>query len=212
MPDPDYDPFAVLRRPERTSSTTTTRNSATSNTQISRVKRKLTLTLDGTPNGNHAYTWDYPDGSFENHYKTPLYTLRISNGKHTRAFQVIRFGPRYVRSEGYSVAGLADHQTHSLTWYPEYMLHSTDSAENGAWIVYGNFLIHDGPNTNDPNRADSTIGTAGCLEVFGHDGFSSFNKALRELGGVTSNKDVDAKIIYLKAVRPIIRGRTLVLP
>ena len=54
MPDPDYDPFAVLRRPERTSSTTTTRNSATSNTQISRVKRKLTLTLDGTPNGNHA--------------------------------------------------------------------------------------------------------------------------------------------------------------
>lgn len=211
MPNPDYDPFAVLYGSNATN-TNATRNSVTTNARISRVKRKLTLTLDGTPNGNHAYTWDYPDGSFENHYKNPLYTLRISNGKHTRAFQVIRFGPRYVIGEGYSVAGLADHQTHSLTWYPEYMLHSTDSAENGAWIVYGNFLIHDGPNTSDPNRADSMIGTAGCLEVFGHDGFSSFNKALRELGGVTSNKDVDAKIIYLKAVRPIIRGRTLVLP
>ncbi|WP_201634692.1 hypothetical protein [Psychrobacter immobilis] len=56
------------------------------------------------------------------------------------------------------------------------------------------------------------IGTAGCLEVFGHDGFSKFNKALRDLGGVTSNENVDAKITYLKAVRPVIRGRTLVIP
>lgn len=91
MPNPDYDPFAVLYGPNATN-TNTTRNSVTTNARISRVKKKLTLTLDGTPNGNHAYTWDYPDGSFENHYKTPLYTLRISNGKHTRAFQVIRFG------------------------------------------------------------------------------------------------------------------------
>lgn len=209
---PQRDPFEVLRRSERTSSTNATQNSTTTNARISRVKRKLTLTLDGKPNGNYAYTWDYPDGEFTNHYKTPLYTLRISNGIHTKAFQVIRFGPRYVRNEGYSVAGLADHQTHSLTWYPEYKLHSTDTAENGAWIVYGNFLIHDGPDTNNPNRADSMIGTAGCLEVFGPNGFSNFNRVLRELGGVTSNKDVDTKITYLKAIRPVIRGRTLVIP
>lgn len=191
---------------------TATTSRGTTNARISRVKRKLTLTLAGTPNGNHAYTWDYPHGEFTNHYKTPLYTLKVSNGIHTKVFQVIRFGPRYVRGEGYSVAGLADLQTHGLTWYPEYKLHSTDVAENGAWKVYGNFLIHDGPDTTDPSRADSMIGTAGCLEVFGYDGFSSFNKALRELGGVASNQNVDAKITYEKAVRPVIRGKTLVVP
>lgn len=51
-----------------------------------------------------------------------------------------------------------------------------------------------------------------CLEVFGYDGFSKFNKALRDLGGVNLNENVDAKITYLKAVRPVIRGRTLVIP
>lgn len=211
-PSENYDPFAVLRNPSRSSGVIATQDSQTRNTQISRVKSKLELTLSGVPNGNHAYTWDYPDGEFTNHYKTPLYNLQISNGTHTRAFQVIRFGPRNKRGKPLSVAGLADHQTHTLTWLPSYVLHSTDVAENGAWIVYDNFLIHDGPNTSDPTRDDSMIGTAGCLEVFGHNGFSRFNATLRELGGVAKNEQVDAEITYLRAIRPVIRGMELVIP
>ena len=58
----------------------------------------------------------------------------------------------------------------------------------------------------------SNIGTAGCLEVFGMKGFSKFNAARRELGGVAKNEQVDAEITYLRAVRPVIRGRELIIP
>ena len=76
-------------------------------------------------------------------------------------------------------------------------MHSTNSAENGAWIVYGNFLVHDGPDS-----LNEAYGTAGCLEVVGVNGFSKLNNAIRTLSGETDLHNVDAIIKYEAAKRP----------
>jgi hypothetical protein len=42
---------------------------------------------------------------------------------------------------------LADYQTHTIkAWLPDYSVHSYPSPEDGAWQVYNNFVIHDGPD------------------------------------------------------------------
>ncbi|WP_312969071.1 hypothetical protein [Acinetobacter gerneri] len=164
-------------------------------------KCEVFLTLEGEPLPNaFAYTWPYPDGDTRLAIKTPLFKLHMYTKKNSIGwdFKVIRFGPRNSK-EILSVAGLADRQTHKLTWMPNYMLHSTNLAENGAWIVTGNFLIHDGPDTASPN---DLIGTAGCLEVFGPNGFSVFNQKMLELSGEDNLHKIKATILYKKSIRP----------
>jgi hypothetical protein len=157
---------------------------------------QVTLTVAGAPNGNYALSWAYPDGDPSQAYRTPLYNLTISSTRGSQTFQVIRFGPRNENGN-LSASGLADQQTHRLKWYPEYELHSTNLAENGAWIVYGNFMLHDGPD-----NFSEAYGTAGCLEVTGANGFSRLNDAIRRLSGESNLFNVDAIIKYEKAKRP----------
>jgi len=77
------------------------------------------------------------------------------------------------------VVGLADHQTHIIkAWLPNYRVHSARSQENRAWQVYGNFLIHDGPD--NPTELFATIG---CVEVMGYRGFVKFNDLIISLSG-----------------------------
>ncbi len=38
---------------------------------------KVTLTVGGKPNGNHALTWAYPDGNQNEFYYAPLYDLNL---------------------------------------------------------------------------------------------------------------------------------------
>lgn len=56
-------------------------------------------------------------------------------------------------------ARLADAQVHVVkAWLPHHKVHSAPSIEDGGWQVYGNFLIHDGPD-NDVN----VHATNGCM-------------------------------------------------
>jgi hypothetical protein len=76
---------------------------------------------------------------------------------------------------------LAKHQTHVIkAWLPHYRVHSALSVENGAWQVYGNFLIHDGPD--NPSELFATIG---CIEIMGKQGFMKFNDLIVSLSGPT---------------------------
>jgi hypothetical protein len=63
-------------------------------------------------------------------------------------------------------------------WIPTYRVHSALSPENGAWQVYDNFLIHDGPD--NPTELFATIG---CIEVMGNRGFVKFNDLIISLSG-----------------------------
>jgi len=95
-------------------------------------------------------------------------------------------------------------------WLPNYTVHSAASLEAGAWQVYQNFLIHDGPD--DP--ANEVYATIGCIEICGQpQGFDTFNNFLIGLSGPKA-KDRAAQlaeigaarnltITYLKAPRPV---------
>lgn len=62
---------------------------------------------------------------------------------------------------------------------PNYRVHSADSKENGAWQVYEDFLIHDGPD-----NASELFATIGCIEIMGERGFVRFNDLLVALSGL----------------------------
>jgi hypothetical protein len=126
----------------------------------------------------------------------------------TATFSVFRFGVESKDGRTAHVVGLADQQTHAIkAWDPTYRVHSARSPENGAWQVYGNFLIHDGPD-NDTEL----FATIGCVEIMGPQGFSKFNNLLISLMDPPGSNDDQKlaaigrsgqlKITYERATRP----------
>jgi len=181
--------------------------------------RPIELTVGNQP-GKEAVMQSYPfdDGKT---YLMPMYALTVA-GKddggavRTRVFDVLRFGvKRNTVGDAARVVGLADAQTHIIkTWDPTYIVHSAPSAENGAWQVYDNFLIHDGPD--DPTR--ERFGSIGCVEICrGPQGFVGFNDFLISLSGsVEATRDKKLadigksgvmKITYLLATRPPLKSQ-----
>lgn len=88
-------------------------------------------------------------------------------------------------------------------------MHSAPSVEKGAWQVYGNFLIHDGPD--DP--ASQVYASIGCVEICGGpNGFVKFNDYIISLSGTKAKtrakklaeigRSKIMKITYLAASRP----------
>jgi hypothetical protein len=163
-----------------------------------------------------AVTWAYPEGKGHGLFWIPTYNLEVSGVdisgiRIKRNFEVIRFGIYCpTKSSKPRVVGLANYQVHLIgAWLPHYSVHSAPSVEQGAWQVYGNFLIHDGPD--DPRK--EVYASIGCIEICGGPaGFDAFNDHLIALSGP---KAADRKaqlaeigrarnltITYLNAVRP----------
>ena len=183
--------------------------------------RPVKLLVGSKPIGT-AVTWAYPDGGAET-YIIPTYELTVSGKDHSgvshqRKFEVIRFGVHQNGKRGQpAVVGLANHQTHILkAWLPDYTVHSASSPEKGAWQVYENFLIHDGPD--DPHR--EVYASIGCIEICGGpNGFFDFNDYLIQLSGPRSTNRAEQlkeigrvrniSIEYEKASRPpLLRRRS----
>jgi hypothetical protein len=123
-------------------------------------------------------------------------------------FPVFRFGIYCPDGKRVSVVGLANHQTHTIKrWISTYIVHSATSKENGAWQVYGDFLIHDGPD-----NASEIFATIGCVEIIGPQGFTKFNDLLISMmdpPGANRDAQLTAigssgllRITYEKAERP----------
>jgi hypothetical protein len=151
--------------------------------------RKIQLTVGGAPIGR-AKTWSYPAGDGKL-YDIPTYTLEIvgtdgAGRRETYTYEVIRFGVnRKSDKETAKVVGLAEYQSYTVrAWLPTYSVHSARSVEVGAWHIFDNYLIHDGPD--DPRGDDPPYATAGCIEVCGGpQGFDRFNDQLIKLAGST---------------------------
>lgn len=178
---------------------------------IRRINLKVWDSKVGT-----AVTWSYPDKDGK-YYLIPTYKMTVdgtddAGGAAHREFEVIRFGPNRHKSDGRPahMVGLRDYQKHKIKlWYGAYSVRSARSEEKGAWKVFGDYLVHDGPD--DPMH--QRYATAGCIEVCGGPhGFDLFNdyiisisgskrktryKKLREIGG--SGRMV---ITYMKAAFP----------
>ncbi len=167
--------------------------------------RKIKMVVGNVPVGK-ALTWAYPHGNPSSKtFLIPTYKLTISgtNSKGTaesKTFEVFRFGVwKKSPTSAPTVVGLADAQTHIIkSWIPTYEVHSANSRENGAWQVYGNFLIHDGPDK--PMSRRSVFASIGCLSVCGGpEGFVTFNDFIIELSGSTASNRNDQLIEIGKA-------------
>ena len=123
-------------------------------------------------------------------------------------FDVLRFGVHCPDGKTATVVGLADHQTHVIkAWLPTYTVHSAHSTEDGAWQVYDNFLVHDGPD-----NASEVFATIGCVEIMGPRGFVKFNDLIIALSGPKAKNRDDQlaeignagniSITYERATRP----------
>jgi hypothetical protein len=174
--------------------------------------RSVSLRVGGTPIGK-AMTWAYPNGKGLGVFEIPTYQMRVTGTNRsgtgvTKDFEVFRFGVSCKDGKTATVVGLADHQTHVLKqWIPTYSVHSATSPEDDGWQVYGNFLIHDGPDD-----ATELFASIGCIEVMGPRGFVRFNDLVIELSGATGrNRDEQLRqiararrlsITYDRAARP----------
>ena len=177
--------------------------------------RSVKISVGSMPVGEQK-TWAYPSGQSLGAFLTPVYQCSVEGqddaGRMVREqFNVLRFGVHCTDGKTASVVGLADQQTHVIkAWLPHYRVHSASSPENGAWQVYGNFLIHDGPD--NPSEIFATIG---CIEIMGVRGFVRFNDVIIGLSGPKA-KTRDQRLIeiggagrmsitYARASRPALK-------
>ena len=151
----------------------------------------------------------------------PTYDLEVSGtdsaGKAvSTTYEVLRFGLHCpTKKSSPATVGLASEQVHVIkAWLPHYSVHSARSLEVGAWQVYDNFLIHDGPD--DP--LTEVYASIGCLEICGAPrGFDGFNDLLISLSGPKATarsaqlaeigKSRNITIKYEKSTRPpVVKG------
>jgi len=177
--------------------------------------RNVKIFVGGTSVGQQN-TWAYPNGQSLGQYIVPIYNCSVQGVDGTGKsilewFKVLRFGVQSEDGKTASVVGLADYQTHVIkAWLPNYRVHSARSQENGAWQVYNNFLIHDGPD--NPTELFATIG---CIEIMGYQGFVKFNDLIISLSGPKATNRLQQlseigragriSITYEKASRPPLR-------
>jgi hypothetical protein len=149
--------------------------------------RPVKLTVGGTSNGV-GKTWAYPNGKLLGFFQIPTYSCTVSGRRSDgvmvrQVFNVFRFGVQSLDGKTASVVGLAKLQTHTIkAWIPTYTVHSYVSPEEGAWQVYDNFLVHDGPD--DSKEVAATIG---CIEVMGPLAFVKFNDLIISLAGPSAS-------------------------
>ncbi len=177
--------------------------------------RAIRIQVGGNPTSS-GITWAYPDGSAAVLYRIPIYRMTVSGtadggAPSARDFDVFRFGVKQIAGEAPHIVGLADAQTYTIQmWLPEYRVHSQQSAEIGAWKVFDNFLVHDGPD--DPQSRATPYATVGCIELCGPAQFNALNDFIVALCGLTTGTRADKlnaignsgmlRIIYDAAARP----------
>jgi len=174
--------------------------------EVTTPLREVTLTISGQPNGKTYNAQSYPsrDGVL---YEVEVYTLTVSgtdnNGNQvSKEFDVLRFMP-YLNKQsdntGYGtisetpiMSGLADERNEPAHSYnPNYEIHNTSSPENGGIVIYGNFMIHDGPD----DLSEFGWGAAGCMEICGKSGFENLKSTIHSLSG--SSKPIEQGLVEL---------------
>ncbi|MDR0563777.1 MAG: hypothetical protein LBG78_02415 [Azoarcus sp.] len=158
--------------------------------------RTVDIWVSGMPI-RESTTWAYPNGGHLGLFLVPVYQCTVTgvddaNRIVSERFDVLRFGVMCKDGRTASIVGLADRQTHVIkAWIGSYNVHSARSNENGAWQVYGNFLIHDGPD-----NSSELFATVGCIEIMGTQGFSRFNDLIIRLSG-SKAKTRDAQLVEI---------------
>ena len=133
-------------------------------------------------------------------YSVPLYRVYVegrddANNFVQKDFEAVRFGVHKPYSSHVRMVGLADSQTHTLSW------DWITTMNEDAWRVYDGFFIHRGPS--DPLIG---FGSIGCVEICGVDEWNRFNDTILNLTGLTSFTEISNRQLltaeYESATRP----------
>jgi len=179
--------------------------------------RVVNIRIGGTA-GREFPTWAYPNGRHLGLFWIPSYPCIVTGSDNagnnvSERFEVLRFGILCNDGKTPKIVGLANYQMHVIkAWIGSYRVHSARSDENGAWQVYNNFLIHDGPDDLSLVGAFASIG---CIEITGPKGFSRFNDLIIKLSGpketsreaqlVEIGRTGSMRITYEAARRPTLK-------
>lgn len=173
------------------------------------IMRRVEIFVGASSIGEQK-TWAYPSGNKSGRFSVPVYECMVlgSDGKGNRVqerFEVLRFGVQCEEGKTARVVGLADQQTHKIkAWIPTYSVHSASPNEDGAWQVFNNFLIHDGPD-----NSTEIFAPIGCIET-GPSGFNQFNNLLISLAAQkTTYRDhqlaeIGSKVKYILRILKLV--------
>ena len=152
--------------------------------------RNVLVTVTGEIVGT-ARTFSYPfsnsnDPSKMIRYEVPVYKVIVSGtddegNKVSKEYRALRFGvknSKYGEVKDSRVVGLEEEETfEKVPWDDSYKPHSFESNEKGAWVVDGDYLIHDGPD-------EGFLGASnGCVEPLGKNKFNEFNDDIIRMSG-----------------------------
>ncbi|WP_276166073.1 hypothetical protein [Zobellia alginiliquefaciens] len=164
--------------------------------------RAVTVRVTNLTLGNaHITSYPYRPNRPSILYRVPLYRVSIEgktsgNNSVIEDFEAIRFGVQRTTTEGPSIVGLADAQTHNLTW--DYI----STMDDDAWRVYDGFFIHQGPS----NPISGGYGSIGCIEICGGGEWDRFNDTIKNLTGQNSLTQISNSQLltaeYESATRP----------
>ena len=163
--------------------------------------RPVTVTITNITLGT-AHLTSYPDKQNSSIlYSVPLYRVYVAgrdsaNNLVSEDFEAIRFGIHKPYSGQVSVVGLADAQTHTLSW------DDISTMPNKAWRVYDGFFIHKGPEY----PITQNYGSIGCVEICGVDEWDRFNDLIKNLTGLSNLTQISNSGLltaeYESATRP----------
>lgn len=163
--------------------------------------RRVTIIITNFTLGN-AHVKSYPDNQNSSIlYRVPLYRVYVegrdaANNLVQKDFEAIRFGVHKPYSSHARIVGLADTQTHTLSW------DNISTMPGNAWRVYDGFFVHKGPDF----PLTEHYGSIGCVEICGLDEWDRFNDVIKNLTGLnTFNQISNSGLLsadYESATRP----------
>lgn len=141
--------------------------------------RPVVIRVTGTRTGKSALLTSFYHRPKRQLYRVPLYEVIITgrtknNSPVTETFEAIRFGVHRTHTTNAKIVGLAEAQTHTLSWDTI----STMGNEE-AWRVYDGFFIHRGPDYPLKDQ----FGSIGCVEICGVGEWDRFNDTIKRLAG-----------------------------
>ena len=155
-----------------------------------------------------GYSWmkNWKNEGDGNRYLVPTYQMNVyvQCGREKRwvgAFEVVRFG---IDSAGWggsgSICGLSDAQDYKLRWWGDYPVHSVEGAPGGGWIIFGDYLVHAGPE--NPRDAVNPFGATGCIEVCGPGQWAQLNGTILKELSLDDLGRANVRIEFRSAPRP----------
>ena len=139
-----------------------------------------------------AYASDRVAGKNYPIYEFPTFNMTVEgtlkNGvSRSKDFEVMRFGVKQsTKSSRPIIAGMFNDYVYTVKrWKHDYLSASEIAEEQGAWVLYKTFYIHDGPD-HPRDKKMHAFGLIGCVGVCGLNGFSNLNKFIIELAGPTA--------------------------